>query len=296
MPIFTAHLSRIHYMSIKTTVITGATSGIGKETALALAKRDHTIYLLVRNTVKGDQLKHDIISQTGNKNIHVVKCDLSDLQSVREAGEVLKSGLFAVNVLINNAGGIFGKREVTKDGFEMTYQTNHLGHFLLTQSILPLLEKGHARIINVSSEGHKMGKADFDDLQWETRPYSAMKAYGMAKLFNIYFTKTLAEKYADKGISSFALHPGVVKTSFGAEVGGLSRVLLSLASPFMISAEQGAQTSIYLATEPGVDAKSCQYFIKNKMAKSSVLAWSEANRNQLWDVSMKQVKGFLDKK
>jgi NAD(P)-dependent dehydrogenase (short-subunit alcohol dehydrogenase family) len=277
-------------MAIKTTVITGATSGIGKETALALAKKDHALYLLVRNTTKGDELKQEIITKTGNKNIHVVKCDLSDLQSVREAAAELNNGkLFAINVLINNAGGMFDKKELSKDGFEMTFATNHLGHFLLTNSILPLLEKGHARIINLSSEGHKLGTANFDDLQWEQRPYSAIKAYGTAKLFNIYFTRSLAEKYADKGISSFAVHPGVVRTSFGAESSGLSKFLLWLAKPFMISPEEGAQTSVFLATEPGIDAKSSQYFIKCKMAKSSVLAWSEANRNTLWDISKKLV-------
>jgi len=278
-------------MSIKTTVITGATSGIGKETALGLAKKDYALYLLVRNTIKGDQLKQEIISQTGNKNIHVIKCDLADLQSVREAAEELKAKLFAVNVLINNAGGIFDKRVLSKDGFEMTFATNHLGHFLLTNNIMPLLEKGHARIINVSSEAHKMGKADFDDLQWEQRSYSTWKAYGMVKLFNIYFTRSLAEKFADKGVSSFALHPGIVKSAFWGGVGGfLSKVMELLATPFMISAEEGAKTSIFLATEPGMEAKSSQYFIKCKIAKSTVLAWSEANRNMLWDISKKLVK------
>jgi NAD(P)-dependent dehydrogenase (short-subunit alcohol dehydrogenase family) len=277
-------------MSIKTTVITGATSGIGKETALALAKKDHALYLLVRNIVKGEELKKDIIAQTGNKNIHVVKCDLSDLQSVRDAAAELNNGkLFAINVLINNAGGMFDKKELSKDGFEMTFATNHLGHFLLTTSLLPLLEKGHARIINVSSEGHKMGKANFDDLQWEQRPYSAIKAYGTAKLFNIYFTKSLAEKYADKGVSSFAVHPGIVRTGFGAGSSGFSKFILLLARPIMISPEEGAKTSVFLATEPGMEAKSCQYFIKCKMAKSSVLAWSEENRNKLWDISKKLV-------
>lgn len=276
-------------MSIKTTVITGATSGIGKETALGLAKKDHTLYLLVRNTIKGDQLKQEIISETGNKNIHIVKCDLADLQSVHEAADELKSKLFAVNVLINNAGGIFDKRELSKDGFEMTFATNHLGHFLLTNSIMPLLEKGHARIINLSSDAHKIGKANFDDLQWEQRSYSPMAAYGMAKLFNLYFTKSLAEKFADKGVTAFALHPGVVKTSFGAGMSGFGKVLLWFVKPFMISPEEGAQTSIFLATEPGLDAKSSQYFIKKKLAKSSVLSWSEANRNKLWDISKKLV-------
>jgi len=209
---------------------------------------------------------------------------------VREAAAELNNGkLFAINVLINNAGGMFDKKEISKDGFEMTFVTNHLGHFLLTNSILPLLEKGHARIINLSSEGHKMGKANFDDLQWEQRAYSAITAYGTAKLFNIYFTKSLAEKYADKGISSFAVHPGVVRTAFGAESSGFSKFLLWIAKPFMILPEEGAQTSVFLATEPGMEAKSCQYFIKSKMAKSSLLSWSEANRNTLWDISKKLV-------
>jgi NAD(P)-dependent dehydrogenase (short-subunit alcohol dehydrogenase family) len=281
-------------MALRTTVITGATSGIGKETALALAQKQHEIYLLVRNTQKGDQLKEEIIARTGNKNIFVVKCDLADLHTVGEAADELKAKLFAVNVLINNAGGIFGEKQITKDGFESTFQVNHLGHFMLTMALLPLLEKGQARVINVSSDAHRMGDGNFDDLLWEQKKYNAWKAYGNAKLDNIYFTKSLAEKYADKGITSFALHPGLVKTEFWAGTSGLfSKLMGFLASPFMISAEEGAQTSIYLATEPGVDAKSCQYFVKKKVTKSTVLSWSEANRNKLWDISKKLVSKYL---
>jgi len=277
-------------MALKTTVITGVTSGIGKETALGLAKKDHALYLLVRNVPKGEALKKDIIAQTGNKNIHVVKCDLADLQSVREAADELNGKLVSINVLINNAGGIFAEKQLTKDGFEMTFATNHLGHFLLTLSLMPLLEKGHARVINVSSSAHQMGKPNFDDIQWAQHKYSAWRAYGMAKLYNLYFTKSLAEKYADKGVSSFAVHPGLVKTNFwGGTSGLLNKVMQLLLTPFMISAEEGAKTSIYLATEPGMEAKSCQYFVKSRLKKSSVLSWSEANRNKLWDISKKLV-------
>jgi len=277
-------------MSLKTTVITGATSGIGKETALGLAKKDYALYLLVRNVPKGEELKKDIIAQTGNKNIHVVKCDLADLQSVREAADELNAKLVSINVLINNAGGIFAKKELTKDGFEMTFATNHLGHFLLTLSLMPLLEKGHARVINVSSSAHYMGEPNFDDIQWAQHKYSAWKAYGMAKLYNLYFTKSLAEKYADTGVTSFAVHPGLVKTNFwGGTSGLLNKVIQFLLTPFMISAEKGAQTSIYVATEPAMEAKSCQYFVKSKLTKSSVLSWSEENRNKLWDISKKLV-------
>jgi NAD(P)-dependent dehydrogenase (short-subunit alcohol dehydrogenase family) len=281
-------------MALRTTVITGATSGIGKETALALAKKQHEIYLLVRNTQKGDRLKDEIIAQTGNKNIFVVKCDLADLQSVREAADELKAKLFAINVLINNAGGIFGEKKITKDGFEMTFQVNHLSHFLLTMALMPLLEKGQARVINVSSSAHQMGDGNFDDLPWQQKKYSAWKAYGNAKLDNLYFTKALAEKYADKGISSFAAHPGLVKTEFWAGTSGLlSKIMHVMLLPFMVPAEEGAKTTIWLATEPGMDAKSSQYFVKSKLAKSSVLSWSEVNRNKLWDISKKLVSKYL---
>lgn len=281
-------------MAIKTTVITGATSGIGRETALALAKKDHALWLLVRNVMKGERLKDELVSATGNKDIHVVRCDLSDLQSVREAADELKTKLGAVNVLINNAGGMFAEREQNKDGYEMTFVTNHLGHFLLTLCITPLLEKGQARVINVSSDAYKWGDADFDDIQWQQHKYNASKAYGRSKLFNIYFTKALAEKFAEKGITAFALHPGVVRTDFGAGAKGFMKLLLLVVRPFMIPPEKGAQTSIWLATEPGIEAKSSQFFIKCQLAKSSVLSWSEDNRNKLWDISKKLVKKYLE--
>jgi NAD(P)-dependent dehydrogenase (short-subunit alcohol dehydrogenase family) len=281
-------------MATKTTVITGATSGIGRETALALALHDHAIWLLVRNVMKGERLRDDIIAQTGTKDIRVIKCDLADLASVNAAATELKAKLEAVNVLINNAGGIFPKRELTKEGFEMTFATNHLGHFLLTLNLAPVLEKGQARVINVSSDAYKWGDADFDDIQFEQHKYKAAKAYGRSKLFNIYFTKALAEKYADKGITSFALHPGVVRTGFGAGMSGFAKVLIFLARPFMISARKGAQTSIWLATEPGMEAKSSQYFAKCQLARTSVLTWNEDNRNKLWDISKKLVKGWLE--
>jgi len=278
-------------MPVTTTIITGATSGIGEQTALALAKKDHALYLLVRNTEKGFQLKHKLEAETGNQHIFVVQCDLADMQSVNDAAEELKAKLFAINVLINNAGGIFNERELTKNGFEMTFAVNHLGHFLLTKLLMPLLEKGHARIINVSSDAHKAGKPAFDDLQ-AVQGYSSIKAYGMAKLFNIYFTKSLTEKYADKGITAFALHPGIVNTGFGAGTSGLVKALLWLARPFMISAEKGAQTSVYLATASKLDKLSGQYFIKQKVAQPAQLANDEAARNRLWEISEQLVRPF----
>jgi NAD(P)-dependent dehydrogenase (short-subunit alcohol dehydrogenase family) len=280
-------------MPFITTVITGATSGIGKETAMALAKKDHAVYLLVRDTEKGEELKQEIVAITKNKNIYVVHCDLADLESVRNAAGILKSSLMAVNILINNAGGIFNERLESKDGIEMTLAVNHLGHFLLVESLLPLLEKGQARIINVSSEAHRMAKPNFNDLQWIKRPYSAWKAYGTAKLFNIYFTRSLALKYGPKGISAFALHPGLVNTGFGTGLKGFGKILMWLARPFMISAETGAQTSIYLASATRIDTKSGKYFKNRHLANPSAKATDEVGRNRLWELSMEMIAPFL---
>ncbi|MBB6130423.1 SDR family oxidoreductase [Mucilaginibacter lappiensis] len=279
-------------MALKTTVITGATSGIGQETALALAAQGHALYLLVRNIPKGERLKNQIIGKTGNKEIYVLRCDLADLQSVREAADELTEKLFAINTLINNAGGVFEERQLSKNGFEMTLATNHLGHFLLTHCLMPLLQKGQARIINVSSKAHKWSRPRFDDLRWE-QFYSAFKAYGMSKLFNIYFTQSLAEKYGEKGILAFSAHPGLVKTGFGATVKGLNKMMMLLARPFMITAEQGAETIIFLATAAKLEKYNGAYFIKKKAAKTSVIATDTESRNKLWAISEKLLSRYL---
>jgi len=281
-------------MSIRTTVITGATSGIGKETALALAKADHALYLLVRNVNKGEQLKKELTAETGNTAIHVVRCDMADLKSVKEAAAELNSKLFNINILINNAGGAWMERQLSKDGFEITFSVNHLGAFLLTESLMPLLQKGHARIINVSSEAHRSAKPDFDDLQMEKK-YGGFKAYGISKLFNIYFTKSLAEKYRQMGITAFALHPGVVKTNIWDSATGFLKVLTWCLKPFMISAKKGAETMIYLATQPKLESKSGLYFIKCKVAKTASNADNSAAKNRLWELSEKLIAPWKTK-
>jgi NAD(P)-dependent dehydrogenase (short-subunit alcohol dehydrogenase family) len=264
-------------MAITTTVITGATSGIGEATAFALAKKGHALYLLVRNVPKGEELKQKLIEETGNKNIHIINCDLADLASVAAAVNQLKEKLFNVNILINNAGGMFNDFTLSEDGFEMTFALNHLGHFLLTTNLMPLLEKGHARIINVSSDMHKMGKPNFDSLQ-NPEKYSAMKAYGNSKLFNIYFTKSIAEKYGDKGVTAYALHPGVVKTNFNAKLKGGLKLLFSLATPF---------------TAPKLETKSGLYFYKKKIIKTSSAATDVNARNKLWQLSEELTTKFI---
>ncbi|MBL4678144.1 MAG: SDR family oxidoreductase [Mucilaginibacter sp.] len=279
-------------MPFITTVITGATSGIGRETALALAKKGHAVYMLVRNIEKGEEVKEEIISVSKNKSVYVIHCDLADLQSIRNAADILRSSLLGINVLINNGGGIFAKREESVNGHEMTFAVNHLGHFMLVQCLLPLLERGQARIINVSSEAHRYTDVKINDLDWRTRPYSAWKAYGNAKLFNIYFTRSLATKYGTKGISAFAVHPGLVNTSFGSEIGGLGKLLLWLTRPFMITAETSALALVYLATAQRIDSKSGQYFKGRHPVNPSAKAVDEKCRQKLWDLSLDMIKSF----
>lgn len=281
-------------MPFRTTVITGATSGIGKETALALAKKDHALYLLVRNVAKGEELKKDIIAQSGNRSVFVIHCDLADMQTVKQAADELKGKLIAINVLINNAGGINPSRHESKDGIELTFAMNHLGHFLLTMSLMPLLQKGQARVINVSSEAHKMARPQLlNDVQFK-QDYSSWKAYGLAKLSNIYFAKSLAEKYAQSGITAYALHPGIVKSDFWSGMGGLNAILKILASPFMITPREGAQTSIYLAGQIKLSPKlNGQYFKKSQVAKTTLAAQNTSARNKLWQISEQLAAPFL---
>lgn len=282
-------------MPFRTTVITGGTSGIGKETALALAKKDHAIYLLVRNVAKGEELKKEIITQTGNRSVFVIHCDLADMQTVKQAADELKGKLFAINVLINNAGGINPSRMTSKDSHELTFAMNHLGHFLLTMSLMPLLQKGQARVINISSEAHKMARPQLlNDIEFK-QGYSAWKAYGLAKLCNIYFAKSLADKYTQTGITAYALHPGIVKSDFWSGLGGLNAILKLLASPFMITAREGAQTSIYLAGQTKLSPKlNGQYFKKSQVTKPTLAAQNVSARNKLWQISEQLVKPFLN--
>ncbi len=265
--------------------ITGPTSGIGAETVKALNGKFDKIFLLARNKSKCQELIDELYPIGGNDKFEFIPLDLSSLDSVDNAAELLLSQAAPIHVLINNAGGIFPERLETKDGLEMTFAVNHLGHYLLTQKLLPLLEKANgAKIINVSSEAHKAAKPDFKDLQAE-KAYKSFPAYANAKLFNILFTKSLAEKFSDKGIYAYSLHPGVVKTNFGNEFSGFFKWMIKLAQPFMIDAKKGAETSIYLALTPNLEKKSGAYFKKSKESKPSKLAESKRYREMLWEKS-----------
>ncbi len=272
-------------MRDKTVLITGATSGIGKATAIDLASRGAIISLLIRNLEKGKATKNEIIEKTGNKNIDIQLIDLADLSSVKKAAEELKVKFKSIDILINNAGGMFKERFLSKDGYELTFAMNHLGHFLLTNLLMENIKAApNARIINISSEAQRGGRIDFDDLMAEKK-FTPFKAYSQAKLANIIFTKSLKERLAESNISVFALHPGVVRTGFAGDFGGVIKLLLKATQPLMRSPEKGAETSIFLATEENIENLSGSYFKNRKVIKPKAEAEDPEIGQRLWKVS-----------
>lgn len=271
----------------KIIVITGATSGIGKATVKALIKDGHRLILLIRNVEKGLELENEL-----NVKLEIIPCDLSDLDSVRSAAMQLKSHTDRIDVLINNAGGIFQDRLETKDGMEMHFGMNHLGHFLLTYLLMDVLTASKARIINLSSEAHKQARLNIDDIQLKNK-YNALLGYANSKLCNILFTKELVRRYGNTGITSFAVHPGVVNTAFGDHLKPGWRLVWQIMKPMIRTPEKGAATSVFLATNPEVEKWSGNYFKDCKIAKSLPVADDESLANKLWDISLKYVKPFI---
>lgn len=266
--------------------ITGGTSGIGMETVKSLAPKFKIIFLLVRNEQKADKLIAQWRTEGHLSDYRVIYCDLTDLESVVSAADQIKAQTDHLDVLINNAGSVNQEREVTKDGLEFAFSINHLGHFLLTNQLMSLLLKGSAsRIINVSSDAHKVASPDFTDLQSE-KSYSPLKVYANVKLFNILFTRSLMERYADKGIYVFTLHPGMISTSFGSGFKGIIKWGMKLIKPLLSSPKKGSKTTVFLATSPSVLKHNGGYFKKCKIATPSKAAESEDLRRLLWQKSV----------
>lgn len=273
----------------KHTVITGATSGIGLETARALVQAGHFVFLLGRNKTRLLELEAEFPKNT----VKGIYLDLAQLSSINRAVEEILQHTTAIDILILNAGGIFESFKETADGLEWSFQINHLAHFLLTQLLLPnMLTQDNPRVISVSSEAHRMGKFRPDDLEGR-KNYTTWRQYGDTKLMNILFTKALHTRYNGQGISAFALHPGVVRSGFGANNTGWLKYFSWM--PFLKSPAQGAATSIYLAVDPAIYVLSGQYFKDKKPTSPSSEALSDSAANKLWDLSwgILQSKGFL---
>ena len=273
----------------KNCFITGATNGIGKETAIAMAREGMHLYLMVRNAAKGEAVKKEITRLTGNPHIELLVGDMACLADVRRVAAEFLAKKVPLHVLINNAGVMNIKRELTADGFEGMFGVNHLAPFLLTNLLLDNLKaSAPSRIVNVASDAHRfVSGLNFDDLQMERTPFKGMKVYGASKLCNIYFTQILAKKLAGTQVTVNALHPGWVGTGLGANNGWVGKIIIPLQKPFARSPAKGAESSIYLALSEAVNGVSGKYYFNCKEHKPSKAGRDEAAAQRLWDMSEK---------
>jgi NAD(P)-dependent dehydrogenase (short-subunit alcohol dehydrogenase family) len=272
---------------MKVVLITGATSGIGKATAMMLAKNGFEIAFIARDAEKAESVKKEIDAISGKDSAFYIVADLASLDQVRRSAGIFKEHYKSLDVLINNAGIIPPSRRITVDGLEETFQVNHLSHFLLTNLLLDRMKDlPEARIINVSSGLYKRGIFDPSNLQAE-KHFTPGQAYNNSKLMNILYTFELAERLKGTGITVNALHPGVVRTNFGNEQKGFTRLMIKIFGPLFLSPEEGAKTSIYLASSDEVKNVTGKYFEKCKAVEPVNKYITEENRKILWDQSLK---------
>jgi len=273
----------------KTVLVTGATSGIGHVAARELARMGARTVLVSRNAEKCARSVEVIKKETGNTQLEFIAADLSTKAGVQEAAYEFKQRHTRLDVLLNNAGAMFMSRQVSYDGIEMTIALNHLNYFHLTVLLLDVLKaSGSARVINVSSDAHRGGKMDFDDIQSE-KNYSGFKAYSQSKLANVLFTYELARKLEGTKVTANALHPGFVDTGFGKNNGGLAKFAMVLLKPMQRKPEAGAQTSIYLASSPDVEGASGKYFTDSKAVPSDPASYDRAAAEKLWGMTLEMI-------
>ncbi len=276
-------------MQGKTVLITGGNDGIGKYTAIGLAKQGATVIIAARNMEKAGAAVTEIKQASHNDQISAIPLNLASFDSIRQGAAQFQAEHPLLDVLINNAGIFTSTLQYTEEGFELQFGVNHLGHFLLTQLLLPQLMAAPApRVINVASTGHYSGTMDFENLRGErgAAVYNGLVAYAQSKLANVLFTRELARRYP--AIVSHALHPGVVRTNIATKGGNwLIAMAWTMGKLFMISPERGARTSIYLASDPAVGAITGKYFDERQRIQTpSRLAQDDALAQKLWEVSM----------
>jgi NAD(P)-dependent dehydrogenase (short-subunit alcohol dehydrogenase family) len=277
-------------MNGKICLVTGATNGIGKATALALAQMGATVVIVGRNPAKGAAVVDEIKHISGNDAVEALIADLSIMAEVRQVADQFKAKYQKLHVLVNNAGGAFFKRQVTSEGFEKTFALNHLNPFLLTNLLLNTLKaSAPARIVNVASDAHKGAQLDFDDLQSKQGRFS-LTAYGRSKLATVVFSYELARRLSGTGVTCNVLHPGLVRTGFASNLGVVPSAVIGFFMRFVgLTPEQGAQTSVYLASSPDVENVTGKYWEKRKVVRSGRAAYDKAIWTRLWDVSDKMV-------
>lgn len=276
----------------KRAVVTGATSGIGAVTASELARLGAEVIVIARDEARGRKTLADVTlageqaTRPQSPQHRLVMADFADLATVHQAAEEIRA-LGPLDILVNNAGLIVGSRTITVDGNELTFQVNHLAHFLLTNLLLDSLRAAQgARVIHVSSGAHARAFRGicFDDLTCE-RGYNAFSAYAQAKLANVLFAYEMARRFGDSGICSNAMHPGVVRTGFGKGWNDLSGIAWNLLSPLWLTPEQGADTAIWLAASSEAQDETGRYFYKRRAMRSSAVSNDEVAAKRLWSVS-----------
>ena len=272
-------------MQNKICMVTGATSGMGKATAAALAQMGATVIFVARNQSKGETVRDEIRMQSGNMNVEVMLADLSSQQAIRALVNTFQQNYQHLHVLVNNAGGIFFTCETTMDGLEMTFAVNHLAPFLLTNLFLDILKASEpAHIINISSNVERVGNINFNDLQSEKR-YVGFGAYAQAKLATMLFTYELARRLEGTEVTVNAVTPGPVATNFGRNGNHFMNTLLPLLFRNATSAEEGAQTAISLASSPTFEKVTGKAFYRNKELHSSRRSYNVMLQKKLWQVS-----------
>jgi retinol dehydrogenase 14 len=273
-------------MAGKVVLVTGGTGGIGKATAIGLATIGARVGITGRDLARAEQAAADIRSASGNLAVDPFAADLSSQTEVRRLAVNVLDAYPRLDVLINNVGGFWAHRHQTVDGLEHTFALNHLAPFLFTNLLLDRLKaSAPARVITVSSGAQAAGRIDFDDLQG-TRNYSGQRAYSQSKLANIMFTNELARRVAGTGVTATAVHPGVVRTNFGAEDQAWFFAIISrVVRPLLKTPAQGAQTAIYLASSPDMDGVTGQFFVNCKPKTANKVAYDTDMTRRLWRVS-----------
>ncbi|XP_053198001.1 retinol dehydrogenase 12, like [Scomber japonicus] len=278
----------------QTVVITGANTGIGKETAIDLAKRGARVIIACRDMEKAQEAVKEVISNSGNENVVCMKLDLADIKSIREFAEAINKDEPKLNILINNAGVMVCPYGKTADGFEMQIGVNHMGHFLLTHLLIDLIKRSApARIVTVSSMAHSWGSINLEDINSE-KSYDKKAAYSQSKLANVLFTRSLAKKLEGTGVTTYSLHPGVVQTDLWRHLNGPQQFVMKMVSPFTKTSVQGAQTTIYCAVEPTLEKESGGYYSDCAPANCSAAGKDDDLAQKLWELSCRMLSVTWD--
>jgi NAD(P)-dependent dehydrogenase (short-subunit alcohol dehydrogenase family) len=280
-------------MRDKIVLVTGANSGMGKATCIELAKLGAKVIMVCRDKQRGSEALEEVKVQSKNPSVELMLCDLGSINEIREFTKDFKSKFQKLDILINNAGVILPGKHKTKDGLELQFGVNHLGHFFLTNELLDLIKNSPSgRIINVSSGAHKIGRIHFEDINLD-KNYTSWRAYAQSKLANILFTYELARRLKGTKVTANCLHPGAVATSMGINrKTGFGTLITGMLKPFFQTPREGADTAIYLATSKEVEGVTGKYFYKKKPINSSKLSNDEYLAEKLWQFSEKLIRSL----